>query len=378
MIRITIFLFCLISTWMQTVQGQPLRFKVQKVSSELFEAVGAFDVNQDGKVDLVSGGYWYEGPAFVKKHTVLAVKRYDEWYDDFSAIPLDVNGDGYLDVISGGWFGGNVRWRQNSGKEHKEWIEHVIGETGNVETTRGWDVDGDGVVEIVPNNPGKTFRFFRLNLDSDRKGTGKFTEHILAEAKQGHGLGFGDINSDGRGDFVFSTGWLEAPKKPFVDKWIWHGGLNMGGTSVPILVQDLNGDGQNDLIAGQGHGYGLDWYEQTKKGVWKKHPIDQNNSQFHELVWADLFGNGKPVLITGKRFRAHNDKDPGAHDDYGLYYYQWNGEGFTKQIISYGPILGKGTGIQMAVTDLNGDGRLDIAVAGKDGLNVYYNEGISE
>jgi hypothetical protein len=378
MLKNTTLLLFLLGTCLQTVLGQPLRFRVQKVSSELYEAVGAFDVNLDGKVDLVSGGYWYEGPAFVKKHTVLAVKRYDEHYDDFSAIPLDVNGDGYTDVISGGWWGGNIRWRQNPGKEHKEWVENVIGVTGNVETTRASDIDGDGVVEIAPNNPQKTFRFFRLILDADRKGTGKFTEHVITEAKQGHGLGFGDINGDGRGDFVFSTGWLEAPKKPFVDKWIWHDGLNMGKASVPILVIDLNGDGLNDLIAGQGHDYGLDWYEQTKKGAWKKHPIDPNNSQFHELVWADLHGNGKPVLVTGKRFRAHNDGDPGAHDDYGLYYYQWNGESFAKQIIAYGPILGKGTGIQMAISDLNSDGKLDIAVAGKDGLHVYYNEGISE
>jgi hypothetical protein len=84
-------------------------------------------------------------------------------------------------------------------------------------------------------------------------------------------------------------------------------------------VHDVNGDGQNDLIAGQGHDYGLDWYEQTKKCVWKKYPIDPDNCQFHELVWADLQGTSKPVLVTGKRFRAHNNKDPGVHDDYGLY-----------------------------------------------------------
>jgi hypothetical protein len=112
----------------------------------------------------------------------------------------------------GGWWGNNIRWRQNPGKENKQWVENVIGETGNVETTRAWDIDADGMPEIVPNNPGKTFRFYRLNLDANRKGAGKFTEYIITEAKQGHGLGFGDINGDGRGDFIFSTGWLELLK----------------------------------------------------------------------------------------------------------------------------------------------------------------------
>jgi hypothetical protein len=32
----------------------------------------------------------------------------------------------------------------------------------------------------------------------------------------------------------------------------------------------------------------------------------------------------------------------------------------------------------MAITHLNGDGRTDIAAAGKDGLYVYLNEGIRE
>jgi hypothetical protein len=37
---------------------------------------------------------------------------------------------------------------------------------------------------------------------------------------------------------------------------------------------------------------------------------------------------------------------------------------------------GKGTGIYMAVADLRGTGRKDIVAAGKDGLYIFYNEGI--
>ena len=141
---------------------------------------------------------------------------------------------------------------------------------------------------------------------------------------------------------------------------------------------DVNGDKRNDLIVGQAHGYGLHWYEQMLEGGkrgWKKHSIDEKASQYHVLEWADLDGDKKPELITGKRYRAHNDGDAGAYDDVGLYYFTWNGKEFTKHTIAYGqPGKGKGTGIYFALADLRGTGRLDIVVAGKDGLEIFFNE----
>lgn len=361
----------------KTLAQPPLHFRMQRVSTETFESVGAFDVNGDGKPDLVSGGFWYEGPEFAKRHTVGTVRREGEYYDDFSTIPLDVNGDGRTDFVTGGWWGNAVRWRENPGDPKKEWPEHVIGETGNVETTRAWDVDGDGFPEIVPNNPGHPLKFYRLNRDAAGKAQGTFSEHKIFSEKQGHGLGFGDLNGDGRGDFILANGWLEAPAKPLTGPWKWHSDWKFGSASVPVLVADVNGDGRNDLIVGQAHGYGLDWYEQTAQKTWKKHPIDPHNSQYHEMAWVDLDGDQKPELLTGKRYRAHNDADPGSHDDYGIYYFNYNGENFVKQIVSYGPVgVGKGTGIHFAVTDLNRDGRPDLAVAGKDGLCVFFNEGV--
>ena len=93
----------------------------------------------------------------------------------------------------------------------------------------------------------------------------------------------------------------------------------------------------------------------------------------------DIDGDGEEELITGKRYRAHNGNDPGEFDDYGTYYFKWNGESFSKQVIDYGPArTGKGCGIHFAMADLRGTGRLDIVAPGKDGLFVFYNEGFAE
>lgn len=360
-----------------------LQYRKEYVSPERYETAGVFDVNNDGVPDIVSGAFWYPGPTYRVRHKIGAVMVHEDYFDDFSTIPLDVNGDGRMDFITGGFWGNTLRWRENPGVPGKEWPEHVIAQTGPVETTRAWDVDGDGQMEIVPNTPGKPLVVYRLVRDAQGKGTGKFEACTLrlkgrANDRQGHGLGCGDINGDGRPDFVLNNGWLEAPADPLRGEWLWHPEFKLlGSVSIPVLVADVNGDGRADLIQGNGHGYGLWWWEQgvdaAGQRTWKSHEIDPYNAQYHDLQWVDLDRDGKPELVTGKRFRAHPGSDPGDADAFGWYIFKWTGEGFVKHVVDFGPVgTGKGLGIFFAVADLNGDGWLDIVAPGKEGLAIYY------
>ena len=371
--------------------GSALKFEKVRIGTVAFEAAAVFDVNNDGVVDIVSGTYWFQGPEFTKQYKMCDLQPIDgDYYDDFSDYPLDVNGDGYLDIITGGWWGETLRWRENPQGKDELWKIHDIDKTGSIERANFWDIDSDGIVEVVPNCPGKPFVAFKLINGTNGKGSGEFKKIILSDTPQGHGLGFGDVNGDGRGDFISADGWLETPKNLQDEKGIWHSfvdavkgnSFSFGTASVPMLVFDVNGDRTNDLIVGQGHGYGLEWCEQSKGKdkdgniTWKRHVIDEKRSQYHDLQLVDIDNDKALELVTGKRYRAHQEHDPGSLDPLGCYYFKINKGAFKRNTIDYGPAgEASGVGIYFWVQDIDGNGWKDLVAPGKDGLFLFKNMG---
>ncbi len=360
----------------------PLRFERVKIGDVTYEAASAFDVNNDGRIDVVSGEYWFAGPDFKRAHKICEVRRVQDYYDDFSDYPMDVNGDGYLDIVTGGWWGATLQWRENPKGRSVLWKVHDIDKCGNIETIRCWDVDGDGHVEVCPNAGGRV-AIYKLVRDKAGKPAAKFAKHVIKDDGCGHGLGFGDVNGDGRGDFVVPDGWIEAPEQPLRAKWTFHPEFKLGTASIPILVHDVNKDGVADIIEGQGHGYGLSWWEQhidtSGKRTWVKHEIDPDRSQYHDMVLADIDKDRELELITGKRYRAHLGRDPGSADPIGVYYFEIEGGRFRRITLDYGPpSSASGVGLYMWLADVDGNGWPDILAPGKEGLYLFKNHGRRE
>jgi hypothetical protein len=363
--------------------SRALVFEKQLIADERYECAVVCDVDNDGVLDIVSGAFWYPGPDFSRKCYIGPVSANGELYDQLGLVAMDVDEDGYVDLVTGGWYGETLRWHRNpQGSRNHQWQTYEIAQIGPIETIRAWDIDGDGQLELLPSTP----RSPQYLLRHSSRGNAPFEIRILWDGesaggyRSGHGLGCGDIAGQGRCDIALGHGWLEAPENTFADAWKYHADWDFGKASIPIVVADVNGDGKTDLIVGNPHDYGLDWYEQTRgphgAASWLRHPIDPFNSQYHALAWADLDNDGTPELVTGKRYRAHAGLDPGEYDPVGLYYFKWTGEGFAKQIVDYGPIRqSTGCGVSFALADLTNNGFLDIVAPGKDGLYVFYNRG---
>ncbi|MCL2057783.1 MAG: VCBS repeat-containing protein [Oscillospiraceae bacterium] len=359
-----------------------IKFEKKMLDIRRFEAACVFDVNNDGVLDIVCGEYWYEGPKFEKLHRICHIGRSDDCFYDFSDYGMDVDGDGFIDIITGSWHEKNISWRKNPGNDNDLWIEHLIDNPGFVETIRFIDIDGCGFPEVIPNTPENPQHIYKLDRNESGKGTGLFKKYIISSGKSRHGMGFGDINNDGKIDIILSNGWLEQPVDgPYNSEWIFHDeGFDFGSASVPILSLDITGNGLLDLIVGKAHDYGLAWYEQIissdNKRKWVIHDIDNTVSQYHDMCLADIDNDGEPELITGKRYWAHKDKDPGSYDPLGLYYFKINKGKFEKHVIDYGRVCeASGCGIYMWIADLDGNGLLDIVAPGNDGLFLFKNLG---
>jgi len=377
------------------VYGETLiRFEKNVLETGFYGEGASFgDINGDGKSDIVYGPFWFEGPDFTKKHTLYAAKEFsiNGYSDNFFIYIQDLTGDGWNDVLVLGFPGKEARLYVNPGKEVASvaaWPVHIVADVVDNESPEYTDLTGDGKAEIVCSRDGQ-FGYYAPGGDITKPWSWKPLTPNTGVTKFTHGMGVGDVNGDGRMDLMEARRWWAQPKDGTPAEWTPQTFNLTGGGGAQMFAYDFNGDGRNDILSSvNAHQFGVAWFENMAsaagneiKAQWQKRTIIgqepwENDygvrfSQPHAISLVDVDGDGVQDFVTGKRYWAHNGRDPNELDPRVLYWFQ------TKRLaggkVEFIPHLidsDTGVGTQLVTGDIDGDGLIDVVVGNKQGCRV--------
>ncbi len=344
--------------------GDVPTFRSQEIANKLgiVYAVAVADVNGDGKPDIVAINetqiLWFENPTWTKHVVTEKVTA----HDNVAIAPFDIDHDGKLDFALGAdWqstntaSGGSLHWVTNSGKVHDIATEPTI------HRIRWIDVDGDGRPELVvvplqgrgtkapdwTNGAGSRILVFHVPARPDQQpwpmevaDDSLHTVHNLIGVN-------GEI-------WVASAEGGYALKRSREGKWSRH--LIAEGKPGEIRLGRVNGTRYLATVE-PWHGNSVVVYAQTTP-PWERTVIDTTLSQGHALGWGDFDNDGSDELVAGWRGKP-----------WGLVLYKLKNGEWKKTTIDDGVAVE-----DLAVADLNGDGRPEIVAGGRatGNIRIYW------
>ena len=295
------------------------------------------DINQDGWLDLVvaDGNDMLPGRLNVYYNNNGAFPTTASWQSDDSAYNghldvADVNGDGWPDVAVS-----------------------YLGEFSTTAPIARLYLNNNGVLSSLPD----------------------WSADIVGNA---FGVDFGDMNNDGRPDLAVATGWSYSPQH-FYHNYVY---LNVGGmleTTASwqsddqynyqgVLWVDADDDGWLDLI-----GIG------TEQDTMLYRNLDGILETTASWQTADS-GNQDGIMVTAGDVNSDGIRDLFATDNT-----QLSGSGRFKQYLglsqglfetTYSWSFYDGYGSAVALADVNGDSKLDLATgAWWDNTRIFFNDG---
>jgi hypothetical protein len=378
-----------------------LEFAEQELPTRLTVgyAVRLIDMNNDERLDIAIVDskriLWLENPNW-NEHVLIEDK---DQTDNVCFAPTDIDGDGQLDfAIGADWTlntkqGGQIHWIRGEKDPQKKWQSFPIGLEPTVHRMRFADLNGDARPELLVlplmgrDSTGPEFQESGVRLlsfeipENPREATWQPTV-INDSLHVTHNFWPTDLDKDGKLDLLVvsfeGVTWLRNLGQ---DQWqaihvgegnqktsprrgaseIKHG-LLAGGKDYIATIEPWHG---HQVVVytrpAESQGDGNEW-------LWDRHVIDEELQWGHAVWCANLDDDADEELVIGVRDNLDDNHRCGLR----IYDPSDDGKTWTRQLVDPGSVAIE----DLAVADLNGDGRQDIVAVGRATHNVkiYFNE----
>lgn len=276
-------------------------YEMGEVEEDLLGQTSLVDLDKDGDLDWITGSsggtvWWFE---YKNADTWIKHLLGENAMTEAGGTALDVDGDGWTDHVAG------QTWYKHTGSKEvsfERYNNKAIIARDNIAA----DVNKDGEMDIVAMNELDGLYWY----DCSKKPTKKWPN-----VKIGDGLhtgitpkSVGDIDGDGDNDIVRGNGWYENVDGTGT-KWkavLGLGFLKSEGKfpfSSKSWLTDMDGDGDNDVVQVETDlpNCRIAWLANKQNGLnWYVYIVDENTLQdIQSLIVADFDNDGDVDIFCG-------------------------------------------------------------------------------
>ena len=258
--------------WYENTAGDGSAFVEHSISTTFNRAFSVFaaDVDGDGDTDVVSASNgddkisWFEntngdGSTFVERIVGTNAVEVE------SVFAIDVDADGDLDLLSASKADDKVAWYENTSGNGSDFVEHTVSTNADgARSVFGADIDGDGDTDVISASAFDDKIAWYENTSGDGS---SFAEHVVSTTiDQPSSVYAVDIDADGDMDLLSTspgddTVVLFENSNGSGSAFIEHIISSTADIAIWVIAEDVDGDGDVDVVSTSGADDKLAWYE---------------------------------------------------------------------------------------------------------------------